>query len=93
MSGGTAETVVWTPVPLEVNNDTVLADAALSVRALATAKETVVSPPKSNDPARAVRRPRRMRVFIGLPRPQVPATRLPQVSSSSHGSGQLVFQT
>ena len=66
---------VTNPVPLDVNNDSVLADEVPSVKALVAAKEIVVSPPNTNDPARAVRRLRRRPVVrIGFPSSQVPAT-------------------
>ena len=63
-------------MPVDVNNDSVLADEVPCVKALVAAKEIVVSPPNTNDPARAVRRLRRRPfVRIGFPISQVPATR------------------
>jgi hypothetical protein len=61
----------------------VVADAAPFVRALAAAKEIVVSPPNNNDPARAVRKPRRMPLFIGLPHPQGPLNLLAECLAAS----------
>ena len=57
------------PAMVDENNVIGLADAVPDVMAVIAARETVVSPPNSSDPARAVRRPRRMPVFNGLPPP------------------------
>ena len=68
-----------------------LADAAPGVSAVRAAREAVVSPPNSSDPASAVRAPRRMPVFIGLPRPSVAPALPPEWSRPFHVTRQAVL--